>query len=101
MSVDIKARRKELGLSQQEVGDYVGVSSTTVGRWENGQIKDMKRDSVKKLSEILNVSPLDLIGGDIDLNDISPATRLLLQTISKADEDDIMRIVLVARAMLS
>lgn len=101
MSIDIKARRKELGLSQQEVGDYVGVSSTTVGRWENGQIKDMKRDSVKKLSEILNVSPLDLIGGDIDLNGISPATRLLLQTISKADEDDIMRIVLVARAMLS
>ena len=101
MSIDIKARRKELGLSQAEVANYVGVSSTTVGRWENGQIEDMKRNSVKKLSEILNVSPLDLIGGDIDISDISPATRLLLQTISKANEDDIMRIVLVARAMLS
>lgn len=58
----IKARRKELDITLEEIGDYVGVSKTTVQRWESGNISNMRRDRIKKLSEILQLDVEALIG---------------------------------------
>lgn len=57
----IKKRRKELGITLEEIGDYVGVSKTTVQRWENGNISNMRRDRIKKLSEILQIDAQQLL----------------------------------------
>ena len=57
----IKARRKELGITLEEICDYVGVSKATVQRWETGSISNMRRDRIKKLSEILQLDPHQLI----------------------------------------
>ncbi|MBW9212827.1 MULTISPECIES: LexA family transcriptional regulator [Terrabacteria group] len=57
----LKKRRTELGLTLEEVGDYCGVGKSTVRKWEVGIIKNMKRNQISKLSEILQLSPLDLI----------------------------------------
>ena len=35
----IKARRKELGLTLEEVGQIVGVSKTTIQRWRVAKLK--------------------------------------------------------------
>lgn len=51
----IKSRRTELNLTQKEVADYVGVSEATISRWESGNIKNMGRDKIYKLSKILQV----------------------------------------------
>lgn len=37
----IKKRREELGLSLEQVANYVGVNSSTVSRWETGDINNM------------------------------------------------------------
>ena len=58
----IKNRRKELGITLEEIGDYVGVSKTTVQRWESGNISNMRRDRIKKLSEILQLEAEELLG---------------------------------------
>lgn len=58
----IRNRRKELGITLEEIGDYVGVSKTTVQRWESGNISNMRRDRIKKLSEILQIEAEELIG---------------------------------------
>lgn len=39
-------RRKELGLTLEEVGNAVGVSKSTVKKWENGFISNMRRDKM-------------------------------------------------------
>ncbi|MBE6887144.1 MAG: helix-turn-helix domain-containing protein [Ruminococcaceae bacterium] len=62
MNEMIKKRRRELDITLEEVGDYVGVSKTTVQRWESGNISNMRRDRIKKLSEILQLDPDVLIG---------------------------------------
>lgn len=59
----IKTRRKELGITLEDIGNYVGVSKGTVQRWETGSISNMRRDRIKKLSEILKISP-DILLGD-------------------------------------
>lgn len=56
----IKARRLELGLTLEQVGDYVGVSKSTVRKWESGYISNMRRDKIAKLAEVLQLSPLDI-----------------------------------------
>lgn len=66
-------RRTELGITQKEVADFVGVSEATVSRWESGHIDNMRRDRIAALSKILRLSPLAIMG--IDDTDLS--TRLL------------------------
>lgn len=58
----IKTRRKELGITLEDIGKYVGVSKATVQRWETGSISNMRRDRIKKLSEILQLSTEVLLG---------------------------------------
>lgn len=59
---DIEARRKELNLTLEQIGNYVGVSKSTVKKWESGYIDNMKRDKIALLAQILKVSPLEIIG---------------------------------------
>ena len=62
-------RRTELGITQKEVADFVGVSEATVSRWESGHIDNMRRDRIAALSKILRLSPLAIMG--IDDTDLS------------------------------
>lgn len=55
-------RRKELGLTLEEVGNAVGVSKSTVKKWENGFISNMRRDKIEKLASVLQISPVRLLG---------------------------------------
>lgn len=57
-------RRKELGLTLEEVGNIVGVSKSTVKKWESGYIENMKRDKIALLAKALKVSPLYIMGID-------------------------------------
>lgn len=62
MGQKIYALRKEKGMTLEELGDKVGVGKSTVRKWENGMIANMKRDKILKISEVLGVSPGYLMG---------------------------------------
>lgn len=51
----IKKLRTENGYSQEELGKMLGVQRAAVQKWECGTVKNLKRDTIKKLSEIFNV----------------------------------------------
>jgi len=59
---NMRDRRKELGLTLEKVGDFVGVSKGTVSKWEKGNIKNMRTDKVRLLAKILKVSINDILG---------------------------------------
>ena len=62
-------RRKELGLTLEQVGEAVGVGKSTVRRWETGMIKNMGRDKIAALARVLQISPVELVpGGDAGKN---------------------------------
>lgn len=62
----IHNRRLELKLTLEEVGDAVGVGKSTVKKWEDGYISNMKRDKIASLARILKISPVSLITGDLE-----------------------------------
>jgi len=59
--MDLQARRKELGLTLEEVGNKVGVGKSTVRKWETGYISNMGRDKIVALAKVLRISPLDIL----------------------------------------
>lgn len=50
----LKARRKELKLTQKDIADQLGISYQAYSAWERG-VKEPSREKVKKLEQILNV----------------------------------------------
>ena len=60
----IQARRKELGLTLEDVGNAVGVGKSTVKKWETGYIANMRRDKISALSKILQMNPAEFINVD-------------------------------------
>ena len=58
----IKQRRKEMGMTMDELAKKMGVKSQrTIVNWENGTTQ-VKPDKLEKISKILDVSPLYLLG---------------------------------------
>lgn len=62
ISVIIKSRRQELGLTMKELAAKVGVSEGTISRWESGEIKNMRRTAVSNLAKALALSPAVIMG---------------------------------------
>ena len=58
----IKARRKEIGMSAEEVAAIIGVSPATVYRYESANIMNMKTDKLLPIAEALNTTPAYLMG---------------------------------------
>ena len=62
MGKRIKNLRLENNMTLEELGNKVGVGKSTVRKWENGMIANMRRDKIAKLADALNVSPAYLMG---------------------------------------
>lgn len=54
--------RTTRGLTMKELATLVGVSEATISRWESGDIENMRRDKVAKLSKVLDIPPEVLMG---------------------------------------
>lgn len=70
ISKKISDRRKQLGLTLDDVGKAVGVSRSTVQRWESGLIKNMGRDKIAALASVLQMNPVELVPGPADFNTV-------------------------------
>lgn len=58
----IKTRREELNITQKKLAGLLGVTHSTVSRWESGYIKEIKRAQIYLLSKYLYI-PIDTILG--------------------------------------
>lgn len=58
----MKNRRIELDMSYQTLADKVGISKSTLQRYETGNIKNMPVDKLEAVAEALMVSPAYLMG---------------------------------------
>ena len=56
----LRAYRLESGLRAEEIAARLGVSRAALYRYEKGEV--IKLDTVKRLAELLNISPLSLLG---------------------------------------
>lgn len=72
----LKTRRMQMNYSYQELADKVGMSKSTLQRYETGTIKNIPIARLKSLSAALNMDPNELIGIEEGGNNY-PAKNLL------------------------
>jgi transcriptional regulator with XRE-family HTH domain len=71
--IDLRQRRKELGLTMKQVADAVGVSEATISRYESGNIRNMRRDRIDKYAKVLRVNLLDMIEFEDQVDELNKA----------------------------
>ena len=111
---DIYARRKELGLTLEDIPKACNVGKSTVKKWETGTIENMKRDKIALLANVLKVSPLQIMGIEEEKNEeeieileyleklrTRPEMRMLFNVSSKATKEDIEKTVAIIEAIRS
>ena len=63
----MKNRRKELGITVDEIASALGVSVATVYRYENGEIEKVPGSVLEPLAKVLRTTPAYLMGWeDVD-----------------------------------
>ena len=58
----LKARRKSLNLTQSALADMVGLTESSISRYEAGRISTMPTSTVKRICEVLHIEPSELLG---------------------------------------
>ena len=69
---NIKNRRKELDLTQEDIAKRIGVSKQTVQKYESGVIANIPSDKIEMVAEILKTTPAKLMGWEDSNRYISP-----------------------------
>lgn len=57
----IKAARLAKGLTQEELGNIVGLQKSAIAKYENGRVVNIKRSTLQKLAQALDLRGSDLI----------------------------------------
>lgn len=60
----IRAARLAKGMTQEELGQLLGVEKSAVAKYENGRIVNLKQATLKKISEVLEIPASEMIAGD-------------------------------------
>lgn len=86
----IKERRLASGLTLLEVAELIGVKEATVQRYESGEIKNIKHDTIVELSKIFKCTPQYLMGWSDMINEPTSIEDLNIfqqRTLFKGDND--------------
>ena len=58
----IKKARIDKGLTQEELGDLIGVKKAAINKYEKGLVVNLKRSTIANLAKALDVDPIWLLG---------------------------------------
>lgn len=115
----LKELRTERGLTQEEVGKIIGVQKAAIQKYEKGDVKNLKRSAIRKLSEFYNVSPTYLMGlGDkqdkqdnldkldkqvkeyLEMLENRPELKMIFNVTKNATKEDIEKVVKIIETNL-
>jgi transcriptional regulator with XRE-family HTH domain len=91
----VKQRRKELGLTQGDVGEKIGRPQSTVARFESGIVKDPHISLIFHICDVLGERPGDLMneafdkagGGKLSKKQIDKKLKDLREKLDGLDDD--------------
>lgn len=82
----IKIMRKSLGISAEYIADKIGVSPSTIYRYENNDIASMKIENLKMIADILGTKASYILGW----YDEEPVTATIPQDEDSSKEKSLM-----------
>ena len=83
----IKQLRKEHHLTQEKLGEIVGVQKSAIAKYERGEIVNLKRSTIEKMANYFGVLPSYLMGLSEEKIRINDNEADLIIAFRKADPD--------------
>ena len=98
MSIGNKIRKARLdkGMSQEELGDILGIQKSAVAKYENGRVTNIKRQTLQKLSDVLDIPPHELIYEE----ELPDNVRQLVQFAKSVPEEKAEMVLRVMRSIV-
>ena len=95
MGERIKYLRESVGMTQDELGEKIGVQKSAIVKYEKGKVENIKRSSIKTMADIFGVSPCYLMGFDEDQDKVKTISKqvTLLQAIQDQWGKDSVKIL--------
>lgn len=89
----MKIRREELNMSYQTLSEKVGISKSTLQRYETGYIKNMPVDKLEEIANALEISPLYLMGWEEkEISQMSRVKERIFGAVTIMSEKDAEKI---------
>ena len=96
----IKTHRKQLGLTQTELGDRLGVQKNAVSKWECGRVADIPMSKIKAMAILFDVNPSYLLDDETPTAPtvrVSPERQELLDMVDSLTDEEVTRLLQIAR----
>ena len=58
----IKELRLKYKYTMETLAELIGVSKSTIAKWENGYVDNIRQDNIIKLAEVFSVPPTYILG---------------------------------------
>lgn len=82
----IKSARIAKRMTQEELGKILGVQKSAIAKYESGRVVNIKRSTLKKISDVLNIPPFELIF-DEEHKKMQKKNDVMSDIILKMNED--------------
>jgi len=85
----IKQLRLNHNYTMEVLAEKIGVSKSSIAKWENGYIDNMRQDNIMKLSELFNVSPTYIMGyeEEPEESDLDEQTERFINYYTQLNQD--------------
>jgi transcriptional regulator with XRE-family HTH domain len=88
----IKTARIAKGMTQEELGKQLGVQKSAIAKYESGRVVNIKRSTLKKISDILDIRASELIFDEEQKQstegELSEVKRALIDLIDGLSESE-------------
>ena len=64
MAERIKELRLSAGLTQEELGERLGLQKSAIAKYENGRVENIKQGTIKAMADLFSVRPSYIMGWD-------------------------------------
>lgn len=85
MQERIKERRIALDMTQEELGEKLGLKKSAIAKYENGRVENIKRSTIFKMSKVLECSASYLLGDEDEYH--TPDDVALLRAFHNASRE--------------
>ena len=106
IGMKIKSARLAKGLTQEELGDILGVQKSAIAKYENGRIVNIKRSTLKKISDALDIPPFELVFDEtiekptLDEDGLSENMKTLIDFVKTVPDDKVELVLKVMKSIV-
>ena len=100
----IQARRRQLGMTAEELADKIGKTRTTVSRYETGYIEKLPSSVLVPIAKALRTTPAYLMGWEEDdlpesRSEIMPEDQELLDAFHRLNDKQRKSVLALIKSM--